>query len=128
MDKNRKELYEKIEEMRKSKLIVYVTSDRVDYEASISDDAVNYILEHLDKIGKIDKISMYLYTLGGDTLAAWNIVNLIRQFCNELEIIVPWKARSAGTLMCLGADKIIMTKQATLGPIDPSFSSNDIYI
>lgn len=128
MDENRKELYEKIEEMRQSKLIVYVTSDRIDFGAQISDDAVNYILKHLDTIGKVDKISLYLYTLGGDILAAWNIVNLIRQFCSELEIIVPWKARSAGTLMCLGANNIIMTKQATLGPIGPSYSSNDMYI
>ena len=120
MDKNRKELYEKIEELRESKLLVYVTSDRKDYGAEINDDAINYISKHLDNIGNVNKISLYLYTLGGDVLAAWNIVNLIRQFCNELEIIVPWKARSAGTLMCLGANNIIMTKQATLGPIDPS--------
>ena len=49
-------------------------------------------------------------------------MNLLRQFCDELEIIVPAKARSGGTLICLGADKIIMTKQATLGPIDPSIN------
>ena len=128
MYKNRKELYEKIEKMRQSKLIGYVTSDRIGFGAQISDDAVNYILKHLDTIGKVDKISLYLYTLGGDILAAWNIVNLIRQFCNKLEIIVPWKARSAGTLMCLGADNIIMTKQATLGPIDPSFYTNNLNI
>ena len=120
MDKNRRELYEKIEEMRKSKFLLYVTSDRKGYSAEINDDAINYISKHLDNIGNVNKISLYLYTLGGDVLAAWNIVNLIRQFCNELEIIVPWKARSAGTLMCLGANNIIMTKQATLGPIDPS--------
>lgn len=47
-------------------------------------------------------------------------MNLLRMFCDELEIMVPAKAHSAGTLMALGADKIIMTKQAALGPIDPS--------
>jgi hypothetical protein len=55
-------------------------------------------------------------------MAAWNLVNMIRMFCDELEIIVPARARSAGTLMCLGADKVLMTKQATLGPIDPSLN------
>lgn len=30
------------------------------------------------------------------------------------------KDRSAGTLISLGANRIVMTKQATLGPIDPS--------
>ena len=47
---------------------------------------------------------------------------MIRMFCDELEIIVPARARSAGTLMCLGADIVLMTKQATLGPIDPSLN------
>jgi hypothetical protein len=35
-------------------------------------------------------------------------------------VIVPSKAHSAGTLVTLGAKKVVMTKQATLGPIDPS--------
>jgi len=52
--------------------------------------------------------------------AAWRLVNLIRTFCDELEVLIPLKALSAGTLISLGADKIVMTKQAALGPIDPS--------
>jgi hypothetical protein len=55
-------------------------------------------------------------------MAAWNIVNMLRMFCDDLEIIVPSRARSAGTLMCLGANTVVMTKQATLGPIDPSLT------
>jgi hypothetical protein len=49
---------------------------------------------------------------------------LLKQFCDNYEVIIPSKARSAGTLMCLGADRIMMTKQATLGPIDPSLNSH----
>jgi len=33
---------------------------------------------------------------------------------------------SAGTLMALGADKIVMTKQAALGPIDPSLPNHPL--
>ena len=117
------ELYKKLEEERKSKLLVYITGDRNGWGTRIAEDAADYIAEHLDIIGPVNKISLFLYTTGGSTLAGWNIVNLIRQFCKELEIIVPNKARSTGTLMCLGADNIIMTKQATLGPIDPSVNN-----
>ncbi len=74
-------------------------------------------------MGPVRRISLILHTLGGHTLAAWRLVNLIRMFCDELEVIVPSKALSAGTLICIGADKIIMTKQAVLGPIDPSVNS-----
>lgn len=56
-------------------------------------------------------------------MAAWSIINLLRHFCDNYEVIVPLRAQSAGTLICLGADKIIMTKQAMLGPIDPSINN-----
>jgi hypothetical protein len=81
-----------------------------------------FFVNHLDLINNSNKISLFLYTQGGNTLAGWRIVNLIHQFCEELEIIIPAKAHSTGTLICLGAHKIIMTKQATLGPIDPSIN------
>jgi len=51
------------------------------------------------------------------------LVHLIRQFCKEFEVIVPAKALSTATIICLGADNILMTKQATLGPIDPSVNT-----
>lgn len=84
---------------------------------------MDYFIEHLDRIGKPKKISLLLYTRGGNTLGAWSLVNLIRQFCDDFEVIIPAKAHSAGTLISLGANTIIMTKQATLGPIDPSLNS-----
>jgi len=81
---------------------------------------LDYFIDHLDVIGKTNKISLLLYTRGGGTMAAYSIVKLIRQFCKEFEVIVPSKSHSAGTLICLGANTIVMTKQATLGPIDPT--------
>ena len=123
MNSERKQLYEAIEKERNSKLLVYVTGDKAGWETQIANDATDYISDQLDKIGVVEKISLLLFTNGGSTLAGWNIVNLIRQFCDDFEIIVPSKARSTGTLMCLGANRIIMTKQATLGPIDPSVNT-----
>jgi hypothetical protein len=123
MYKDRIENYKWLEENRKSKLLVYFTGDRQNMETQIAPDVLEYFSEHLDKINKVDKISLLLYTRGGDTMAAYSLVNLIRQFCTEFEIIIPSKARSSGTIISLGADKIMMTKQATLGPIDPSLNS-----
>ncbi len=122
MLKDRIDLYEKIEQSRSSKLIVYVTSDRKGLETQISSDIIPIFTEHLDKIGSNGKISLLLYTRGGETLAAWSLVNLIRNFCKNFEVIIPFNCHSAGTLICLGANNIIMTKQATLGPIDPSIN------
>jgi len=119
----RVEYYKKLEEKLESNVLVYITSDRRGYETQIASDAIDYFIDHLDQIGVVKKISLYLYTRGGDTAAAWNIINLLRQFCDELQVIIPHKAHSAGTLISIGANSIIMTKQATLGPIDPSINT-----
>ncbi len=117
---DRLDLYKEIERQRDSKLIVYVTSTRANLETQIANDVLPKFTEHLDKIGDTEKITMYLYTNGGNTLAAWSLVNLIRSFCKNFEVIIPANCFSSGTLICLGSDNIVMTKQATLGPIDPS--------
>ncbi|HLO71508.1 MAG TPA: hypothetical protein VK167_11595 [Flavipsychrobacter sp.] len=120
MFKERLELYKQLEAKRKSKILVYVTSDRKNLETQISSDILPFFTEHLDALGDQEKISLFLYTRGGQTMAAWSLVNLLRSFCKELEVIVPSHCHSSGTLICLGANTIVMTKQATLGPIDPS--------
>jgi translation initiation factor IF-3 len=83
MYKDRIENYKWLEENRKSKLLVYFTGDRQNMETQIAPDVLEYFSEHLDKINKVDKISLLLYTRGGDTMAAYSLVNLIRQFCTE---------------------------------------------
>jgi len=120
MGTERMNLYTSLEKARQSKVILYATSDRRHMEANIAADILPFFVKHLDTIGDVEKISLVLYTRGGETLAAWSLVNLIRNFCKDFEVIVPFHCHSAGTLICLGADRIIMTKQATLGPIDPS--------
>jgi hypothetical protein len=60
------------------------------------------------------------------TSAAWRLINLLRSFGDEVEVIVPSHAMSAGTLMAIGSDKIVMTKQAALGPIDPSLRDHSL--
>jgi hypothetical protein len=123
MFKERLELYKQLEEKRQCKLLVYVTGDRSGLEAQIAKEVLHLFVRHLDLIATSPLIALYLYAQGGDTLASWSIVNLIRQFCGEFEVIVPGKAHSGGTLICLGANAIVMTKQATLSPIDPSINT-----
>jgi hypothetical protein len=123
MFKERAPLYEELEKKRNSRLLVYVTGDRQGMQTQMATDAIDKLVEHLDLFGSIKKVSLFLHTIGGLTNAGWSIANLIRSFCDEFEVIVATRAHSAGTLLCLGADNIIMTKQATLSPIDPSVNT-----
>lgn len=119
----RKALLNKIGHQRTSSVISYITGDRRQLETQISPEVIDIFVEHLDNIGPTQKISLILYTNGGNTAAAWRLVNLLHTFCDELEVIVITKALSAGTIISLGANKIVMTKQAALGPIDPSINN-----
>ncbi len=117
---HRQSLLKQVEEQRTSKVLLYVTGDRRGLETKIGQDVIDLLVDHLDAMGPVPRISLVLYTRGGDIAAAWNLVNVIRMFCDEFEVIVPSRCTSSGTLVCLGADRIVMTRQAILGPIDPT--------
>ena len=116
----RAEIIKKIEEERKSRVISYATGDRPPFATKIAGDIVPLLGNLLDGIGKVKKISLLLYTSGGDMLTPIRIVKLIRNHCDEFEVLVPYKAHSAGTLICLGADTIVMGKLGELTPVDPT--------
>ena len=118
-----KELIEKIEEKRQSKVIVYFTGDRRPFGAQIAEDAVRPLYDHLLSLEfKEDKkrIDLFLYSRGGDVSVPWRIVSMIREFCDEFNVLIPYRAQSAAALLSMGADNIIMGKKAELGPIDPT--------
>jgi hypothetical protein len=120
----REPIYRQIEAERNTKVLALVTGERLGLQTQIAQDAVTPFVSLLDQIGPVPKLSLILDTNGGQTSAAWRLINLVRSFCDELEVIIPTKAMSAGTLMSLGADRIVMTKQAALGPIDPSLDNH----
>lgn len=117
---SRTDLIKKLETERGSRVISYVTSDRPPFATKIAGDVVPLLGNLLDSIGKVKKISLLIYTSGGDMLAPIRIVKLIRNHCDSFEVLVPYKAHSAGTLICLGADTIVMSKLGELTPVDPT--------
>ena len=56
MYSDRMELYQHLEEKLNSKVLVYVTSDRAGFEASIAQDVIDLFINQLDSIGIQEKI------------------------------------------------------------------------
>lgn len=119
----RQAIIRQIENETGSRLICYVTGDRQRLETRIAGDMLPLIYDHLRGIIKAKRINLFLYTVGGDALAGWAIVSLVREFCDKLGVIIPFRALSCGTLIALGADELIMAKGAQLSPVDPSLAS-----
>ena len=127
---SKEERFKLIQELQKARggrhLIAYVTSSKTNMGAQMADDAIRVIYEHLARIKtkpEDTKIDLFLYSYGGDAVMPWRLVNLIREFAASFEVLIPYKAYSAATLACLGADRIIMHPMGELGPIDPSVSN-----
>ena len=122
----RTSLIEKIQGLRTSSVIVYFTGDRLPFPAQIAEDAVLPIYRHLLALRASKRatkgIDLFLYTRGGDVSVPWRIISMLREYCDKLSVLIPYKAHSAGTMIAMGADEICMGPKAELGPIDPTLS------
>jgi len=107
-----------------SPVVAYFTaSDAPIIGGKISEDAIRPMYDHLRTIGKKERIALYLYSQGGVMEAPWKIITMLREFCDTLYVLVPYKAYSAATMIAMGADRVYMTSKAELGPIDPSLEA-----
>ena len=119
----RKALIEQIQVMRgNSRVLCCLTSDRENVQGQIAKDFLLKFFQHLRTTPKLEKLDVLLFTLGGDTLAAYALARLVRQFADKVSVLVPYLCLSGGTLFALGADEIVMTRLASLSAIDPSIS------
>ena len=118
-----KELIKKIEEKNNSNVICYLTNDNTCFNGQIAADTYPMLFEILEDIGKTSRIDLFLFSRGGDVIAPWKFVNLMREYTDEFNVLIPYHANSAATLICLGANKLYMTKLADIGPIDPTLTT-----
>ena len=118
--KKRIELIQKIQDLRKSKVFCYLTSDRQNASGLFAKDVLPIFSKYLRNKEEYSQIDVFIFTSGGDTLAAFGLNRLFREYTDNLNALVPDKCHSAGTLFVLGCNQILMTKSASLSPIDPS--------
>ncbi|HHQ6001819.1 TPA: SDH family Clp fold serine proteinase [Morganella morganii] len=67
----------------------------------------------------VRKLVIILQTTGGSVESVEKLVEITRNFYDEVYFIVPDYAMSAGTIWCMSGDKIYMDYASSLGPIDP---------
>jgi len=64
-------------------------------------------------------LTLVLHTPGGVTNATESLVDYLHAKFSNIEVIVPTYAMSAGTMISMAADRIVMARHSQLGPIDP---------
>lgn len=70
-------------------------------------------------------VAIILDTPGGVVEIVERMVTTVRFRYDEVTVIVPDRAMSAGTIFALSADRIMMDHLSCLGPIDPQIERDD---
>lgn len=100
--------------------------DVVLYYGGICRNGYQKVSDVLEKIpAKKDKVCLVLVTYGGDPDAAYRIARALNHHFNAVEILIPDICKSAGTLVCIGAHKLIFGDRGELGPLDIQLSKPD---
>lgn len=108
-----------LEQIRRSRVIVYFGEDRAPFPKALEDEDVAALYSCLRRLGPGERLALVLHTYGGRVNVSRRIYHLLRAYAPQIDMLVPYKARSAGTLLCLGARELVLTPLAELGPIDP---------
>jgi len=90
---------------------------------AITDEDLQAFMEAIHGL-KGDQLDLILHTGGGSAEATDAIVTYLRQKFNHIRVFTPQAAMSAGTMLALAGDEIVMGKHSFIGPIDPQFILN----
>src|SRR5215469_8684955 len=113
-----------LEQLRQSRVILYVGQDRGQFLHQMSEEDVLPLFQCLRQQERVERLDLVLNTMGGSIPTAHWLCHLLHAYGKHVSVLVPSKARSAATLLCLGADEIVMGPFAQLGPIDPHIAQH----
>ncbi len=125
----RTDLYEKLEKALGNKYIVVSFFTMFGHPRVLLQDSDADMLEELLQNCDLKnrELLLVLNCPGGEALAAERIITICRSFSSDkgYSVMVPKQAKSAATMICLGAKQIMMSTTSELGPIDPQIGYRD---
>lgn len=111
-------LVARIEKQTGHSLVVYWNSPG----GSVCNNDVVGLYELLQKIGRKDRVMLFIKSEGGNGQASLRMVHLLRQYAGRLTALVPLECASAATMLVLGTDEIQMGPVAYLSAVDTSLT------
>lgn len=94
----------------------------------INDSDITGVMNAIKGLDCDKGLDLILHTPGGNPTATEGIVKYLHsKFGNNIRVIVPQMAMSAGTMLACASNEIIMGKHSCLGPIDPQYGGIPAY-
>lgn len=125
MQNRLREALAKIGELRGGRNVIFYASGFLQKPqlppplVSIAHEDINGLMSVMYGMDWAKGLVLVLHTPGGITNAAETVVEYLHSKFDDIEVIVPTFAMSAGTMISLASNRIVMGRQSQLGPIDP---------
>jgi len=114
----RKRQLQRVSDLRGRDVLVFAT----DINKQTGPISIDYadLLPFTDQLSNLKgtKLDLILETPGGSGEVAEDLVKAMRAKYEDVAVIVAGYAKSAGTIMAMAADEILMGPNSALGPID----------
>lgn len=103
-------------------------ADVLFYSGVIDEKGDEAVLQQIrGRAHKKPNIHLFLTTDGGDPDSAYRIGRCLKRHYGKgmFTLVIGWHCKSAGTLLAVGADEVVMDEAAELGPIDTQVRKPD---
>jgi len=106
---------------------LFPNSDVFSFSGPMFDPAANLWSKIIRETKNKDHHSAVVFfcSLGGSADEAFRMMRMLQNFYQDISVVVFGKCYSAATLFALGANKILMSEDAQLGPLDVQISKED---
>jgi ClpP class serine protease len=95
------------------------------YSGPVGDVGLGRLTKEITRGKCRDKALLILTTNGGTANAAYQIARLLHKTYGEFILFTPSYCKSAGTIIALGAHRLIMDTFSELGPLDVQLSKEN---
>ena len=89
------------------------------FYGDMDQESVQGVRRIVPQLKASNELSVLLHSPGGSIEEAYRIVLTLREYAEDIEVLVPQWAKSAATFFCLAANTIYIGRYGELGPLDP---------
>ena len=118
LEKELKRLINEYNKLRSTYLLIYYSAIEKPIPETQLMMSDYYVIHDFINGGTHDKIDVFLQTPGGSGETAEEIVRTLHKKSNHVSFVIAGEAKSAGTILALSGNEILMTETGSLGPID----------
>jgi hypothetical protein len=124
MPKDMADFAKKMQELAE-KVAAERNADVILYSGPVGEPNDHNMVDQCMKRRRRPNAVLILTTYGGDANAAYRIARCLQHNYTEFSVIVAGFCKSAGTLLLVGAHRLVMLEHAELGPLDVQLRKDD---